>query len=357
MTGTGNFPDALPVPFFAVATRGLEAVSLRECAGLPLVSLPATAYRRITGTCPPEGLPDLLRLRTVDDVFLQVAGWDAISHTRQALTRFQMDSAALELRPVLDLLRLVRPVPPFPLFSVTVNFVGKRNYSAPEVKAVVAAGLRETYPRWQYTDDDETADLNLRVFIEHDQAVVGVRLAARPLYRRAYKQAHLPGSLKPTAAAALLHLAGLASGAALLDPFAGSGTILIEAAAIGLRAAGGDLQPDALDQTRQNAANAGVRLHLARLDARQLPYPTGSFDGIVTNLPWGRQIQVDGALTDLYRRSLLELRRVVRPGGVIVCLTGVPDLVTGTDAGLMVLEQREISLFGQNPMLFRLAGE
>ena len=56
------------------------------------------------------------------------------------------------------------------------------------------------------------ADLNVRLFIEHETASVGLRLGQVPLQERRWKRAHRPGSLKPPVAAAMLRLAGLAPG-------------------------------------------------------------------------------------------------------------------------------------------------
>jgi hypothetical protein len=62
---------------------------------------------------------------------------------------------------------------------MTVNFVGKRNYSADEVKAVVADQI-EHVTGWVYGAENET-QLKLRVFIEHNDAVVGLRPERPPL--------------------------------------------------------------------------------------------------------------------------------------------------------------------------------
>ncbi|MBC8098768.1 MAG: hypothetical protein H7Y11_04955, partial [Armatimonadetes bacterium] len=209
-------------PIFALTTRGLEDVTQRELALLPSIHDTQTAYRRVTAQA--ADLRALAALRTADDVFLQVASWADLTHTRQALHDVRDYAAQLELEPTLTALRDLRPIETAPLFSVTVNFVGRRNTSAPELKTALAKGVLDAYPDWTYTDDDASAQVNLRAFIDHADALVGVRLGERPLYRRAYKQAHLPGSLKPSVAAALLSLLEAAPGATLLDPFCGSGT-------------------------------------------------------------------------------------------------------------------------------------
>ena len=126
-----------------------------------------------------------------------------ISHTRAALNTFQELGGEIDLHHALALCAQLRPIARQPLFSVTTNFVGRRNYSADEIKTALAAGIESSHG-WRYTPDDGAAAFNVRLFIEHDQALVGVRLGATPLHRRSYKQEQRPGSLKPTVAAALL---------------------------------------------------------------------------------------------------------------------------------------------------------
>jgi len=332
---------------FALTTRGLEIISADEMVALPGVSITQTAYRRVLATC--EGsLAALLGLRTVDDVFIDVGTWSDIGHTRDMLKKITRYSGDLDLQAAYEACAEIRSLPERPTYSVTANFVGKRNYSTDEIKLAVADGVYNTYD-WIYSPDDSVSDLNLRVFIDHELALVGVRLAQEALNKRPYKLAHLPGSLKPPVAAALVKLANIAPGQSLLDPFCGSGTILVEAALMGAAAQGGDSDAAAVEHARTNLKEAGVNLPVEQWDARHLPLEDASINCVVSNLPWGRQVQVDSALESLYHDGLAEMRRVLIPGGRIVILTGTPQLVTSP--GFEQIQQIEISLFGQNPTI------
>lgn len=343
-----NSGDTIPV--FAITTRGLEAVSAQEMSQYPGVTVTRIAYRRVIAIC--HDLHPLTWLRTVDDVFIELGRWHPVTHLRAELAAFTERSAQLPLEPALDAIRTIRALPPSPRFSVTANFVGKRNYTAPEIKTSIQAGLIWNHPRWVYVEDDHNADLNLRVFIEHESAVVGLRITGHPLHRRPYKTDHLPGSLKPSVAAAMLLMAGAAPGQLLLDPFCGTGTILIEAGLQGLHSVGGDLQRTAVQHTQINAGNAHIRPGICQWDAQHLPLASASVDFTVSNLPWGRQIVVNEDLKSLYRASMREMRRAVKPGGVILVLTSVPELLDVGDA-----EITEISLFGQNPHILNIKND
>ena len=119
----------------------------------------------------------------------------------------------------------------------------------------------------------------------------------------------------------------LRAGQRLLDPCCGSGTILIEAALSGARAAGGDLDSEAVAAAQANAHAAGVTLAIEQWDAKALPLPDRSIERIVTNLPWGRQVALDEDLANLYAGICGELERVLTPGGRIALLTSAPELL------------------------------
>lgn len=116
---------------------------------------------------------------------------------------------------------------------------------------------------------------------------------------------------------------------------------------------GGDNNAQALVAAQKNMTAAGVEGCLHCWDARALLLADGSVDRIICNLPWGRQVQVEGTLDALYRHIVTEMRRVLMPTRRIVLLTNAPQAVDPLD--FYVVEQREISLFGQRPTILLLA--
>lgn len=341
--------QAQPACFFALTTCGLEAISAREIACVPGVTVTETGYRRVAGVCVGP-LNPLLALRTVDDVFLHLATWAEIGRPRGELERLRTLSAQLDLMPALRRCAAVRPIPCSPAFSLSVSFVGKRNYTTAEIKAILAERVSSRHG-WTYQPDDRAADIHLRLFIEHEQAYLGMRLAQQPLHERLYRQAQRVGALKPSVAAALVMAAGVRTGMRVLDPCCGSGTLLIEAAlqSTGALVCGGDSDPAAVQAAQVNCQAAGVSATIQRWQAQALPLASASIDRVICNLPWGRQVQVDGSLTALYRAIFAEMRRVLAPAGRIALLTTLPELID--PLGLTCLERFEISLFGQRPTM------
>lgn len=359
------------IQIFALTTRGLEAISAAEMSLLPGMEIQQIAYRRVAAAYQGDLTP-LLNLRTLDDLFLSLATWQGIVPQRSALSRLQGLSAQLEapkITAALETIQQLRPLPQNPTLSLTANFVGKRNYATPEIKAALSAGLDENPLRlgprsWQILEDDFRTDLNLRLFIEHETAFVGLRLGARPLYQRPYKQTHLAGSLKPPVAAAMLQIAEMSPGQRLLDPCCGAGTLLVEAAldlaAKTIHSApshpgipsiilGGDLEERALRAAQANARAASIPVALSQWDARYLPLESGTIDRIVTNLPWGRQVHLDESLAAFYQDISQEIARLLAPQGRAVLLTSFPELLQ--PMGLHQVASLEISLFGQTPTI------
>ncbi|MEP7293258.1 MAG: hypothetical protein ABI835_15850, partial [Chloroflexota bacterium] len=117
---------------FALTTRGLETVSAAEMAALPGVSIVQTAYRRVSASA--EALAPLMNLRTVDDVYLDLATWTGIGHTRDTLAVLQWYATQLDLQAAAETIAGLRPLPAEPVFSITASFVGRRNFSTDEIK-------------------------------------------------------------------------------------------------------------------------------------------------------------------------------------------------------------------------------
>ena len=338
------------IRLFVVTTRGLESVSAAEIVTVPQAHIEATGYRRIVVGCR-GSLAPLLALRTVDDVFLDEGMWLGIVADRTALTSISEMATRLDLHRAAGICEQLRPIRRPPTFSVTVNFVGQRNYTTDEIKLVCAAGIEQGHDGWSYTADDRDADLNVRLFIEHETAYVGVRLSRAPLQNRPYKLDHVPGSLKPPVAAAMAWLAG-ATGK-MLDPCCGAGTVLIEAASMGAAVTGGDIDREAVAATVSNAARAGIRVHCNQWDALSLPLTGASVDSVVTNPPWGRKVEIGADPRFFYDRIGGEVRRVLKPKGRAVVLTWAPDYIRAW--GLTCHREIEISLYGRKPTLLVLS--
>lgn len=346
--------------YFARVTRGLEDTAASELSTLRGLTIDRLDTRRIDFRFSPKP-HRLLGLRSVDDVYLEIARYDGIRHKREALDRIAALIAPLDLNPFVSLRDQVRPLPPDPSFSVSPTLSGQRNYSRYEVEDAVCRAVSDAHPwrRVALRDADDSADLNFRLLVEGEQAIFGLALADHPLHRRAYKQDSQPGALKAPVAYCLCLLAGLTGESLVLDPMGGSGTTMIEAT-LGFRVRSAitvDLDPNAARLAQANAARAGMPLTTLTGSAAALPLPPHGVNAIVSNLPWGRQVQTPVPLGRLYRDVLREAARVLVPGGRAVLLTTQTEdfaaALEGTP-GLALLQTHPISLYGSHPTIFIL---
>jgi len=128
-----------------------------------------------------------------------------------------------------------------------------------------------------------------------------------------------PGVMMPRMARTLVNIALAHEGDVMLDPFCGTGGILIEAELLGIRATGSDFDPTMVLGSRKNIPESTLML----ADATQLPIGDRTIDAVVTDLPYGQSVCIRKADTmdKLYAETLVEIRRVLKPGRRAVIVT------------------------------------
>lgn len=246
-------------------------------------------------------------------------------------------------------------------FRVTSRRTGEHPFTSLDVQREAGTVLVERCGR---PVDLEDPDLNVRVDVHEQTCLVGLQLTPAALSRR-YQRRYSPrAALKANVAYALLHLAGLnGRTGALLDPFCGSGTILLEAASLfpGLELYGSDLDPAAVAGTSQNLQAAGLagRVHLRQADACHLAqvYPAAGVCAIATNPPYGVRLGHHLDFGGLYRRFLEQALAVLAPKGRLVLLVwkqGVFDRTLRQLGAFRVLSMRVVETGGIFPRLFVL---
>jgi len=271
--------------------------------------------------------PALLQLRTTEDVFLLAWGTDKLTYRAQDLDQIRRWTAHdVDWANLLRIHHALRPKPKGkPTFRLVTQMTGQHAYRRADAGKALAKGLAGKLPAsWRFAD--EKAAVEIWLTIHGATAVCGLRLSDRTMRHRAYKREHLPASLRPTVAAAMVQLADLKPRQVLLDPMCGAGTILAEQLALGrheqgakVRVLGGDLDHAALRVAEVNLRPVG-RAHLVRWDATRLPLADASIDAIASNPPFGIQLGEPEEMGPLYRRALREYDRVLRPAGRAVLL-------------------------------------
>ena len=271
-----------------------------------------------------------------------------------------------------------------PRQTIAVDFIGSNDairhtqFGAQRVKDAVVDCLKEHFND-RPDVDLKNPDIRINVRLSRDKANVSLDLSGNSLHKRGYRMAMVPAPLKENLAAAILIRAGwpkLAekSGAALVDPMCGSGTLLIEGAMMAADIAPGlnrekfgfhgwaqhdtdlwdSIRQDALDRSQaglakglpeirgydkdtravraaqENIAYAGLDKHV-----RVIPKPMTAFKRpthiniehglMICNPPYGERWGEMEELRPLYQ-SLGELAKRECPGWRLAVITGNAEL-------------------------------
>lgn len=207
------------------------------------------------------------------------------------------------------------------------------------IKKAIVERLKSVYGIEWFPEDGETYQIQFSIM--KDIASLCIDTSGEGLHKRGYRPAHNAAPLKETMAAAMVTLSRYRGREDFCDPFCGSGTIPIEAALIaknrapGLnrdfsamkwrgfdesiwtkireeardkefhgdyRIVGSDIDPNALEIAKENAARAGV-LDVVRFEmADATKFSRKTEKGIiVTNPPYGERIMEKQEAEMLYR--------------------------------------------------------
>jgi len=192
--------------------------------------------------------------------------------------------------------------------------------------------------------DKQRPDVRVHAYLTEREGTIYLDTSGEPLFKRGWRRDTDAAPLRENLAAGVIALSGWTPGTPFLDPMCGSGTIAIEAAALAAdRAPGlartfgfqklawfdgptwqrirqrardrvrkgpavlgitaGDLDPDALERTRRNAAAAGVSewlvIEQGDVLARGAPAPGGV---LIANPPYGVRLHDEHALAAFYPR-------------------------------------------------------
>jgi tRNA (guanine10-N2)-dimethyltransferase len=151
----------------------------------------------------------------------------------------------------------------------------------------------------------------------------------RPRSRRFFH----PSAIFPKLARCLVNLTRLRRGETFLDPFCGTGSLLIEAGIIGLNAFGSDISRRMVYGSIANLKKFGIKheeVFLSDIGA----FPLTSIDGIASDLPYGRCSRTFGREKSLIQGQFVDVvKQTLAPGrfAVVMNSSGNPPLSYGRE--------------------------
>ena len=111
----------------------------------------------------------------------------------------------------------------------------------------------------------------------------------------------------------MINLTGLKEGETVCDPFCGTGTTLLEAESMGIHAIGLDFDEKMYEISKENLKVNGYKSKVFKSDFQALSKISGKFDGIVTDLPYGRASKASEKPEEILKKffSILPRRKKI----------------------------------------------
>lgn len=350
-----NVPAEAARSFVLYVTKGLADVAEEELTELASgVSVIERSERFLVANMTPGDSERVgASARTVDDLRMVVAGPTRVQDQRD-IGRL-CAAAAAEIEAAVDL----SDTDPSDPWSVTLSARNPPWRRKPrwDPAPVISRNLHRAE-----LSGTTRSPVDVRIQVDEDVAHIAVNLWDRAIGKQVSELATTwHGALRSTVAASLVRLAASrcslperATG--VYDPFCGSGTIVAEATRADLPVFASDQSEDAVEHTRARLGELGVppdRLlqHVFRRDVRRGPDQRVTARMLVGNMPWGKQVKVDGRLA-LFDATSLLVAHTVQSGGVAVLLTTHEEqLLPRLRRHGLQATARRIGLLGQTPAI------
>ena len=299
------------------------------------------------------------------DAAALVAGMRSIHHALRPLIAFELDpdDPLGDARRRAARLR-VPELAPGRTFRVTGVRKGAHDFTSEDLQRAVGAGLLRAH---DVRARMKGFDIEIRAEVQGSTCDLSVQLTRRALSARGPRPYRARTALKANVAYAMIRLAldGQPPPRRILDPFCGSGTLLIEAGASypAARLVGVEKYEKPAFGARANLEALGLaeRASVRLADGRRLPslFPeAGAFDAILSNPPYGARMGRSLDYDALYGGLLAGAAHCLRGGGRLAVLALRRDALNRAlrrQRAMRTVHVRVIDTGGLHPGLFVLA--
>lgn len=228
------------------------------------------------------------------------------------------------------------------LIAITYKNRSTNVSSQPIVKT-----LAEIYAK-DRTVDLKNPDLEVRVLITDASVYVGLKIAEvdRSQFEKRkvqYRPFFSPISLHPKLARALVNLSSIKTNEKLLDPFCGTGGILIEAGLIGVKVIGSDIEEKMIEGCKKTLDFYKIKKYeLFCSDVGEIDNCVSDVDAVVTDLPYGKSTTTKGEnLKQLYDRAFKNVSKVLKKNGMAVIGLSNKDIISIGEKYFSLIKKHE----------------
>jgi len=188
-------------------------------------------------------------------------------------------------------------------------------------------------------------EIELRAVVTDKTAYVGIKKATLETSHFQKRRGHLrpfllPITLHPKVARALVNLSSIKKQETLLDPFCGTGGILLEAGLLGINIIGSDIEKKMIEGCQKNLEFYHLKnFKLFCADIGDVSKYVPSVDAIVTDFPYARATTTKGEqLTQLYNRGFENISQILKKNGRAVIGLSSKEILTIGQKYLSVVE-------------------
>ncbi|MCT4612666.1 MAG: class I SAM-dependent RNA methyltransferase [Clostridia bacterium] len=315
----------------ATTTFGLEGIVKRELEKLGYENLKADVNKvSFIGTAKDISICNLW-LRSAERVFVEIASFECTTFENlfEEISNIKWENYISEKGK----------------FPVNAKSINSTLFSLSDIQSIskkaIVKRLSEVYNTKWLDESEET--YKILVEIMKDRVSIMLDSSGAGLHKRGYRIKTSAAPIRETLAAAIVNLSMWKPDRTLIDPFCGSGTILIEAALAArniapglsrsfdfehwkfidsklfreakkeafkqmdydkeLKLIGTDIDPEVLKIARENAENAGVDdcIHFQQMNVSEIK-SNDKYGYIVTNPPYGERLEDKSSVIKLYNK-------------------------------------------------------
>ncbi|WP_455543613.1 THUMP domain-containing class I SAM-dependent RNA methyltransferase [Intestinibacter sp.] len=240
-------------------------------------------------------------------------------------------------------------------FPITkASSIKSKLHSIPDIQSIVkkavVESLKKSYMETGLIKEDKEK-YPIYVFIHKDKVTLTIDTTGVALHKRGYRERANKAPIRETLAAGIMYLTPWRPGRTLVDPLCGSGTLLIEAAMMGINMAPGlnrefisekwrtldkkiwwdtrreaydlinedvefkiygyDIDEDVIEIARENAEIAGVENYIEFNVGDATKFTSDEEYGfIVTNPPYGERLEDEDSVKMLYKQLGYAFRKL-----------------------------------------------
>ncbi|PSR05741.1 MAG: hypothetical protein BRD49_04150 [Bacteroidetes bacterium SW_10_40_5] len=214
-------------------------------------------------------------------------------------------------------------------FRVSSRRYGQHDFTSNDLQAMAGKALQENY---QTPVSLKEYQYNIRIDVIAKYYFAGIEHEDKRLEQRFDRTYFHRAGLKPSMAYALLQLADIQDGDTVVDPFAGGGTLPLEAAGLygsKIQNISGDLYSEEVAKAQENAAlnNLDELIEFRAINVyRMEDFVTEPVDKIISNPPYGVKSATKSNIRKLYRVMLIKAATVLKDHGKMVLLMQRTDM-------------------------------